>query len=85
MISWLEVFCANAIILLAMYVFEHFSKTSQTHSMILDELTLLELEKKEQLDYLSKKAFAHEVKAFEVEEIDHVRNTIRISVTIKMP
>ena len=85
MISWFEVFCANAIILLAMYVFEHFPKTSQTHSMILDELTLLELEKKEQLDYLSQKAFAQEVKAFEVEEIDHVRNTIRISVTIKRP
>lgn len=83
LISWVEVLLANAIILLAMYVFEQFSKSSQTHLMVLDELTLLELNDKDQLKYLSQKAFAKEAKAFEIEEVDHVRNTIRISVTIK--
>jgi hypothetical protein len=83
LISWVEVLLANAIILLAMYVFEQYSKSSQTHLMVLDELTLLELNDKEQLEYLSQKTFAKEAKAFEIEEIDHVRNTIRISVTIK--
>ena len=79
-ISWIEIIVANALILAGVFLFEAKAARYRESILILDSLDLLEINRTDQLALIAAKTGNQVVIDFIIEEVDHVRDTIRLVV-----
>ena len=82
-ISWVEIIVANFLIVAGVFVFERKASSHKDVTLILESLDFLSLSREEQLTLIAVKTGSVSAKDFTVEEIDHVRDTIRLIAVIQ--
>ena len=78
----LELLVSNILLLIFVFIIEKIKKKVSSYNILLDETTIVSLNEAEQKKWLSEKLKGKQVESLSIIEVDYLRDTIMVNVSI---